>query len=346
MTINASQYAKIASVIENWFAKAARDLPWRNDDTPWGRLLSELMAQQTQIERVAEKWVAMIERFPSPAAMAESDEQDVLLLWQGLGDYRRARYLKEASEKICSDFGGEVPSTVKELLTLKGVGKYTAGAVASMAFNGREPIVDGNVHRVVSRINNEDKFLVNDSWTWTQAQQLVDNCTTPSKLNEGLMELGATVCTPKKPKCDECPVRSMCSAFQNGTQCEVPKPKTATAKHKEFHYAVLFQKKDKIALEHRDEKGLWAGMWQVPTIESSRKLTKKEIGSHFDVKQNLEKLGTFKHTLTHKLIEFHVYECVESKKQFDWYDTSTLHEFPFANAQKKVLSFKAIDSNS
>ena len=342
MTINATQSANIANAIENWFSTAARDLPWRNEDTPWGRLLSELMAQQTQIDRVAEKWTEMIIRFPTPLSMAKSEEQDVLLLWQGLGYYRRARYLKEASEQICREYGGEVPQTVEELLTLRGVGKYTAGAVASIAYNARKPIVDGNVHRVVCRLQNQGDYSVNDKWTWKMASQLVDHCDTPSKLNEGLMELGATVCTPKNPKCEECPVHSMCGAFQNGTQLEVPKPKAAPQKQKEFHYAVLFKKENKIALEHRAGKGLWAGMWQVPTIESSKKLTKKEIGSHFDVKQHLEKLGTFKHTLTHKMIEFHVYECSEYKKQLDWYDTATLHEFPFANAQKKVLSFKSL----
>ena len=339
MTINVVKNAKIANAIEKWFKGAARDFPWRNKDTPWGRLLSELMAQQTQINRVAEKWVAMIERFPSPAAMAESDLYEVLLLWQGLGYYRRARYLKEASEQICSEFGGEVPQTVNELLTLKGVGKYTAGAVASMAFNNREPIVDGNVHRVVCRLNNEGEYGVNDSWTWEMAQNLVNGCYSPSKFNEGLMELGATVCTPKKTKCHQCPVSSMCSAFKKGSQFEVPKPKVATAKQKEFHYAVLFQKKNKIALEHRDTAGLWAGMWQVPTIESTKKLTKKEIGSHFEAQNGLAKIGSFMHTLTHKTIEFNVFECSNSAKKLNWYDSSNLNEFPFANAQKKVLSF-------
>ena len=343
MTINVVQDAKIANAIEKWFKGAARDLPWRDKDTPWGRLLSELMSQQTQIDRVAEKWVAMIERFPSPATMAESDVQEVLLLWQGLGYYRRARYLKEASEKICSEFDGEVPQTVNELLTLKGVGKYTAGAVASMAFNNREPIVDGNVHRVVCRLNNEREYGVNDSWTWEMAQNLVNECSSPSKFNEGLMELGATVFTPKNPNCHECPVSSMCSAFKNGSQLEVPKSKTATTKQKEFHYAVLFQKKNKIALEHRDAMGLWGGMWQVPTIESTKKLTKKEVGSHFEAQDELEKIGSFKHTLTHKTIEFNVFECSNSAKKLNWYDLSTLDKFPFANAQKKVLSFTKLN---
>ena len=342
MPFNASQNTKIAIAIEKWFAKEARDLPWRKKDTPWGRLLSELMAQQTQIQRVAEKWVMMIDRFPSPSAMAESDEQEVLLLWEGLGYYRRARYLKEASEQICNDHGGEVPQNVKELLTLKGVGRYTAGAVASIAYNNREPIVDGNVHRVVCRLLNESDYGVNDSWTWESAKNLVDNCKTPSNLNEGLMELGATVCTPKNPNCEVCPVRSMCSAFKHGTQFKVPKPKSSPKKQKEFHYAVLFQKNNKIALEHRDAKGLWAGMWQVPTIESTKKLTKKELGFCFNVQHCLEKLGTFNHILTHKTIEFHVFECSGSNKKLNWFETSNLHEFPFANAQKKVLSFRAL----
>ncbi len=343
MPSNASNDANIAAAIEKWFQGAARELPWRAEDSPWGRLLSEFMAQQTQIERVAEKWTAMVDRFPAPISMAEADLNDVMLLWQGLGYYRRARYLKEASEQICSEFGGEVPQTVEELLRLKGVGKYTAGAIASIAFNNRVPIVDGNVHRVVCRLANEGSKGVNDAWTWDRATNLVEQCSSPSLLNEGLMELGATVCMSKNPKCHACPVQSNCEAFKNETQLDVPKPKATKSKQVEFHYAVLFCKQGKIALEHRSQTELWGGMWQVPTIESIRKLTQKEVSSHFKVQGKLLKLGSFKHTLTHKSIEFHVFESPhESAEQLKWFDVDSLSELPFANAQKKVLSYKEL----
>ena len=333
--------ASIARNIEKWFEKAARDLPWRREDTPWGRLLSELMAQQTQIERVAEKWVAMIERFPTPQSMANADVSEVLLLWQGLGYYRRARYLKECSEQICDEFDGQVPQSVNELLTLKGVGKYTAGAIASIAFNQREPIVDGNVHRVISRLQNKDEYNANDSWTWEMAQGLVDQCNNPSLFNEGLMEFGATVCSPKKPKCNECPVRSMCNAFKEGTQLKVPKPKPAQKKQVEFHYAMLIEQDGQLAVEHRGESGLWSGMWQAPTIESTKKLTRKEICGHFNIESGFQKLDTFSHTLSHKSIEFHVYEGDSTScSSLKWHDLNKLSDLPFANAQRKVLAFK------
>jgi len=201
---------QITQQVEDWFDVNARDLPWRSVDTPWGRLVSEFMAQQTQISRVAERWPLIMKRFPRPKEMAINEENELLLLWQGLGYYRRAKYLKAAAEMIVNDFKGEVPSDIDSLLKLPGVGRYTSGAIASIAFHKREPIVDGNVHRVLCRIYNKRDESVAGTWVWNVAKKLVENCDSPATFNEGSMELGATVCLPKSPRCELCPLQNDC----------------------------------------------------------------------------------------------------------------------------------------
>jgi len=330
---------RIASFIESWFKKSARVFPWREESTPWGRLVSEFMAQQTQIERVAQRWPLMMRRFPTPDKMAQSDEQEVLSLWQGLGYYRRARYLKRASEVIVKDFGGRVPSDAELLLKLPGVGRYTAGAVASLAFDKRVPIVDGNVHRVLCRLENKSDTPAPCSWSWDFATQLVQGCTKPNILNEGLMELGATICTPRNPSCDSCPLSGDCKAFSAKTQSTVPPPRSTPKRKRLHHYAVVLTCKGKIAFEKRNDQGLWAGMWQVPTFESTKKVKKIQVAKELQINGELSYSGTFEHTLTHRIIAFSVFRCeVGEVDRYTWYESQALERIPLATAQRKVLA--------
>lgn len=329
---------QITLQIEAWFSATARDLPWRRDDFPWGRLVSEFMAQQTQISRVAERWPEMMRRFPTPASMASAYEQDVLSLWQGLGYYRRAKHLKQSAETIVNDFGGTVPSALDDLLKLPGVGRYTAGAIASMAFDKREPIVDANVHRILCRLWNHKGVPSPSSWTWKMAEELVGQCTSPKIFNEGLMEFGATVCA-KKPNCKECPLNSQCDAFATDSQFEVPMLKQATTKKQVFHYAVVLECDGELAFEQRSESGLWAGMWQVPTIDSDVPLSENEVLSQLHIQGTLKQLGSFEHFLSHRSISFTVYSCNGSQERsFSWFDRSALLKLPLASAQRKVLA--------
>ena len=225
MAFGEAQYLKITRTIEEWFGTSSRDFPWRTHDFPWGRLVSEFMAQQTQIERVAKRWPIIMKRFPTPASLASSDEQEILSLWQGLGYYRRAKHLKQSAEMLVKEYGGEVPTDLVSLLQLPGVGKYTAGAVASIVFDKREPIVDANVHRVLCRLCNHAGESVPPQWTWQVAEQLVRICKSPKIFNEGLMEFGAVVCTAKSPKCSLCPLQRSCFSYSKGTQDDIPLPK-------------------------------------------------------------------------------------------------------------------------
>ena len=330
---------ELSCFIEAWFKKSARSFPWRTESTPWGRLVSEFMAQQTQIERVAERWSKVMARFPTPKSLAESDEGDILSLWQGLGYYRRAKYLKASAEMITKEFDGEVPNDLESLLKLPGVGKYTAGAVASIAFGVRVPIVDGNVHRVFCRLWNKKNEPVTSKWIWNKAKHLVDACSKPQVFNEGLMEFGARICTPKLPSCDSCPLQNICSAHKNGTQQEVPPPKQSPNKKRVHHYAVVMEKDNCLAFEQRGSTGLWAGMWQVPTVESTIKLSLLQVSKHLQLENKLHLAGKFEHILSHRIISFTVFSCQGvTDSRFSWLHRDAIDELPLATAQRKVLA--------
>ena len=339
MAITAEKNKQITKSIERWFTQSARDFPWRKNDFPWGRLVCEFMAQQTQIDRVAQRWPEMMQQFPTPKSMAISDEQKVLELWQGLGYYRRAKSLKKTAEIITSKFGGEVPSDVESLLLLPGVGRYTAGAIASIAFDKHVPIVDVNVHRVICRLCNHGEDATASNWTWDIAQSLVENCHSPSLFNEGIMELGATFCTSKSPSCADCPIQSSCKAYKNNSQLDIPPQKKSTPKKRVYHYSVIAEHNDELAFEQRKDVGLWAGMWQVPTVDSSVKLTNSQVLKKLNLKNKLVHIAEFEHVLSHRIISFTVFSCKISRDiRFFWQEKDSLDELPLASAQRKVLA--------
>lgn len=329
----------ISTALESWFAHAARDLPWRFEPRdPYMSLVSELMLQQTQVSRVLEKFEPFLERFPSIEDLANADEADVLSEWSGLGYYRRARMLHACAQAIVEQHDGEVPRDVESLCALPGIGRYTAGAIASMVYGDREPLVDGNVVRVMQRLhNNPDQQ--NDpktvKWAWENATELVEASEEPGVLNEALMELGATVCTPKRIRCDQCPVQKHCKAFDAGTTESVPPPKPR-AKRKELFCAsvVCIDSKDRVLMEQRGEDGLWARMWQVPTIErEDRAPTTEEIGD------TAELIDSFVHQTTHRIVRFDVYRFDEiSTRDRSFKSRSQIDRLGISNAQMKVLT--------
>ena len=198
----AGRDAAIVRALCGWFRRKARDLPWRRRRTGYTALVAEAMLQQTQVARVVERYRAFLRRFPSVRVLAEAREQQVLAEWQGMGYYRRARNLHAAAKMIVRDFGGRVPRTADKLRKLRGVGRYTAASIASIVYGERTPLVDGNVQRVLARLDArpgraQDPKLV--KWAWRRAAELVELVDSPGSLNEGLMELGAVVCTPGSP---------------------------------------------------------------------------------------------------------------------------------------------------
>jgi A/G-specific adenine glycosylase len=314
----------IARAVEQWFAGAARDLPWRSASSvagqrrnPYHALVAESMLQQTQVSRVIEKFEAFIARFPTVAALAAADEQDVLGAWTGLGYYRRARNLHAAAKRVVEAHGARVPREAGALLELKGVGRYTAGAISSIAFDEAEPIVDGNVARVLLRIHGRDASTDDksvQSWLWERATSLVRSAASPGAFNEGLMELGATVCLPPpgRPMCDKCPVRERCEAFRTGRQMAIPKPKSSAKRREVMCISLRVERADgALLVEQRGEAGMWSGMWQAPTIERAATEpapTIDELAQAVGVDiEAVEEGETFAFTATHRSMRFMVY---------------------------------------
>lgn len=258
-----------------WYRKHRRDLPWRpgKDEKPnaYHTLVSEAMLQQTQVATVVPYFHRFIEAFPTVDALAEADEQEVLTLWQGLGYYRRARNLHAAAKSIVNDFDGEVPAAVNDLLNLPGVGRYTAGAIASIAHGTRAAVVDGNVERVFARlllITDPINAPATKKQVWSIAEPMVPK-SSPGDYNQALMELGAMVCTPKLPKCFVCPVREHCRGVQE-TNPETLPIKLAKKKPTDVtHIVIAAQRNGKYLFEQRPSEGLWSNMWQLPTWEES-----------------------------------------------------------------------------
>lgn len=266
------------------------------------------MLQQTQVGTVIPYFKRWMERFPTPQSLAAASLDEVLALWQGLGYYRRARNLHASAQIIVSKFGGEVPSGIEELMSLPGVGRYTAGAVASIAYNRQVPIVDGNVARVLCRwLNHEgavsdratQKFLWDEATCWAEATD------EPGSLNSAIMELGATVCTPQKPACRECPLNSTCQAFKAKTVDRIPPAAKAAVRPNEYRLVLVVSHQNQFLLEKRPQEGRWAGMWQFLTVIDAQP---KEPCT-FDLPGELEPvfLTQFTHDLTHRKYHYRVF---------------------------------------
>jgi A/G-specific adenine glycosylase len=253
-----------------WFRREQRDLPWRRNLDPYAIWVSEIMLQQTQVAAVIpffERWMV---RFPTVRALAEADEHDVLHAWQGLGYYSRARNLRRGAQQVLAEHGGRVPDSVDALLALPGVGRYTAGAIASIAYNVSAPIVDGNVIRVLSRLfalRGDPAKSPLKNRIWELAEALIPEGDARD-FNPALMELGATICTPLNPKCGSCPVAEACEARRQGIQQELPETAARPKITPVSMVAALVWRGDRVLLvQRRPDESRWAGMWQFPNVE-------------------------------------------------------------------------------
>lgn len=327
-----------------WFEREARDLPWRRRRSGYRALVAETMLQQTQVSRVVERYVEFLRRFPTVRRLAAASEQEVLAAWQGLGYYRRARNLLQAARRIVRDHGGRVPRDAAELRRLPGVGRYTAAAIASIVYGRAEPLVDGNVRRVLARLEARDGGSGSSggpaaSWAWDRAAALVAAAPRPGVLNEAVMELGALVCTPAAPRCPRCPVAAHCRALRQGRQEEIPAPRPPPRRRCEHHHAVVVVRGEKVLLERRGSEGMWSSMWQVPTVEAERPLAGREIVRALAAAvASLEPRGSFEHRTTHRWITFHVFVAAGRLRRGRWCDPAQLAAAPMSNAQRRVLA--------
>ncbi len=290
---------------------------------PYHALVAEAMLQQTQVSRVIEYFVRFIGRFPTVGSLAGAPEAEVMAMWSGLGYYRRARHLHGAAKEIVSHHAGRVPGDVDDLLELPGIGRYTAGAIASIAHGKAEPIVDGNVMRVLLRINGKDLHPGAKStgdWAWDRAGELVGAATDPAAFNEGLMELGATVCSPppSTPACEQCPLGDWCGAAAEGLTDRIPRAKVRKAASVVRAVAVVVRRGHEedaaTLLQQRPATGMWASMWQSPTVEresGSRFPTPEEAVERFSHLELRDLVGaaSVTHQTTHRTFRIKVYSA-------------------------------------
>lgn len=299
-----------------WYRRARRELPWRAPigsaagtlPDPYHVLVSETMLQQTRVATVVPYFLRFVREFPTIQALAAANEQRVLRLWQGLGYYNRARNLLSAARTVVSDFGGELPRDARPLRRLPGVGRYTAGAIASLAFNRREPVVDGNVARVLCRIDHlesDPRERYTHDLLWRRAAEFLPR-DHPGEFNSALMELGATVCTPKSPRCLSCPIQAHCESFAAGIQDRIPTPRitrrTPLLRRRTLCIRRITLRGERWLIEQRPEGGRWAGMWQF--------VTRPVRGDSASNRTNsARRIGTISHALTHRRYRFDVYVC-------------------------------------
>ncbi|MFI1744997.1 A/G-specific adenine glycosylase [Thalassobellus sediminis] len=298
-----------------WYSINKRVLPWRQTNNPYYIWLSEIILQQTQVKQGLPYYEAFVTKYPTVFDLATANESDVLKLWQGLGYYSRARNLHASAKYVANELKGEFPNNYKDLLKLKGVGDYTASAIASICFNEVTAVVDGNVYRVLARYFGIDTPINSSkgSKEFKQlAQELIDH-KNPAEFNQAIMEFGATQCKPQSPDCSVCPFQNGCIAFNKNKISDLPvKIKSAKAKKKYFNFLVFISKDEKTILEKREGKGIWRNLYQFPLVE-----TEKEVDATLlqplIVEHDLLRNASFelvlynKDAIIHKLSHQHLY---------------------------------------
>lgn len=346
-----------------WFARHRRDLPWRREPRdPYHVWLSEVMLQQTQVATVIPYYERWLRRFPTLADLAAAPLDDVLKLWEGLGYYSRARNFHAAAQAVVHRHGGEIPRTVEGLMALPGIGRYTAGAIASLAFNADAPLLDGNVKRVLSRLFGLS--APTDGELWRLAESLLPKGKAGA-FNEALMELGATLCTPRAPRCPSCPVNTSCRGFADGDPTAYParRAKKATP-HYDVFTAVIEDGAGRVLVGRRPRDGLLGGLWEFVSTEF-REAGTPPNGSHRSEMAQLKRmvakrtgldvtlddaqmLGTVKHGFTHFKITRHVWLArVRSNDpaplrptgydRLEWTSLEEVYRLPLTRSDQRIL---------
>ena len=305
---------KFSNILIYWYLQNNRELPWRKTKNPYFIWLSEIMLQQTRVAQGLSYYLKFKEAFPTVFDLAKADESTVLKMWQGLGYYSRARNLHFTAKHIASEFHGEFPTTYKEILKLKGIGDYTASAIASICFNEPTAVVDGNVYRVLSRYFGI-KTPVNSSAGIKEfkslAQALIDTAQ-PGTFNQAIMDFGALHCKPQNPLCESCIFADSCVALEKKLTKELPvKEKKIKVRKRYFNFLVLKTANDKTILSERKGKGIWQGLYQFPLIEREKNINQEELISSQEFMQLFQEETTVSlfntKEIIHKLSHQHLH---------------------------------------
>lgn len=337
----------------DWYRVHQRKLPWRTvapaPANPYYLLVSEAMLQQTQVGTVVPYFQRFVAALPTIGDLAAAPEQQVLRLWQGLGYYRRAHHLHAAAKLIVEAFGGRIPDTAQQLMVLPGVGRYSAGAIASIGFGRAEPVLDGNVTRVLARwfaIEQSVDETQTRNHLWELAGQLADG-PGPGEINQALMELGALVCTPQAPKCARCPVRRLCQARRLDRVHAVPQRTVRRSPRLVTHAVIALERRGRYLFEQRPRGGLWSSMWQLPTVEGAALSTaslRARVRRHLGLQViNSARVGQFTHRTTHLLIRFVIWLGQANGGRLrrghgHWRRLHDLEDLPLANPQRRAIA--------
>ena len=330
----------IAKRVEQWFERNQRPLPWRSGYDPYLVWVSEIMLQQTRMEVVLRYIDEFVSRFPTIHHLAAASEEEVLAAWSGLGYYRRARMLRAGAMDVVARFRGEIPADPETLQSIPGIGRYTSGAIASIGFDEVAPIVDGNVARILARLTGNDGMTA----AWIESQQLVQNAKSPRMFNQGLMELGALVCTPRNPECGRCPIRAHCYAYRNDCVDALPAPKTAKTTRALTIPLYAIVDRDGRVLMRREHGALMNAMLHLPhgnrdlLSATPPRVTHKQL------------LGSFRHTITTRRIEFQVFAARlrdslrPASAEWIWISPADLPNVPHPSYVAKAMTLLPVQS--
>ncbi len=337
-----------------WFKTNQRDLPWRKDQDPYKVWVSEIMLQQTRVETVIPYYNRFIAKFPTIKALAKADEGDVLKAWEGLGYYSRARNLQAAVREVAEQYDGIVPDSKVEISTLKGVGPYTSGAILSIAYGQPEPAVDGNVMRVISRIfaSFDD---ISKQKTRVKIEEIIANLISredPAAFNQGLMEVGALICTPTSPTCSKCPIQTFCEAFKYNIQSELPiKSKKKRQKEQNLACAVIKDDTGQVLIHQRPSTGLLASLWEFPNIEIDDETPISQqletfLSNEFNIKTSVGKqIFQIDHVFSHLKWNITVFKVkllnkgLKVSDRAQWLPTEDLKAYPFSVSHQKIMNY-------
>lgn len=345
--------AALRRVLLGWFAREARDLPWRRTSDPYRIWLSEIMLQQTRVEAVIPYYERFIKAFPTVRDLAAAGEDAVLKAWEGLGYYSRARSLRKAARFVVGDLSGRLPETAEQWRQLPGIGPYTAGAIASIASGLAEPAVDGNVLRVLSRI-----FGIADSIDESATKERIGAIAAgllPRKqagsFNQALMDLGARICIPRRPRCIACPVSRWCDAYQQGIQDQLPVRKMKKAIPHHHIVVAVVRRHGRYLIGRRPASGLLGGMWEFPggkiePGETHEQALVREVREETGLEIRVgDPVATVDHAYSHFAVTLHVYACraiagrakAHFHSELKWVPRSQLDEYAFPAANRRFL---------
>ena len=331
-----------------WYERHARDLPWRRSQDPYGVWVSEIMLQQTQVVTVIPYFERFMACFPTIADLAAAPEEDVLRQWEGLGYYRRARQLHKAAQQIVERHDGVFPDDPDAVAALPGIGRYTQGAILSIAFGQRRPILEANTIRLHARLlayDGDTTSSAGQAILWAFAEQVLPRKDV-GKFNQALMEIGGAVCTPKEPRCLLCPVSSICPTARQGLQASIPRPKKKTQYQALAETAVVVFKQNQVLLRRCQEGERWAGLWDFPRFESKPERTDEAIRKTEEMTgvqcEFGETLATLRHGVTKYRITLtcHRAEYVGGRKKsgsdVQWVKLTELDDLPLSVTGRKI----------